>query len=331
MARPLSNMDQLRILDQIVAAGSFSAAARNLSLTQPGVSKQVRALERHFGLPLLDRSGRRVRLTEAGERALAGARDVIGRIDQLELELADFRAGAAGRLRLAASTSFGDYVLPTIVRRFRELVPNAEVILNIGNTELVHAGVTEGTYDIGIAAGPFLPQDLLSEELCPDPLLLFVGSSHPLLRRRNVHAIDLDEFVFVLPIKGSPAWVSRVELLERNGIHPRRWLEIGHPEAMKRDVAGSTDVGLLGLQCVARELDAGELSRLEPDGVRFASSYYLFRHPGRFVTRLMARFTSYLEAELARAPFWAPHQPPEKKRAIPSSAKHASRRRPAPR
>jgi LysR family transcriptional regulator, transcriptional activator of the cysJI operon len=318
MARPLSNVDLLRILEAIVATGSFSAAARSLSLTQPGVSKQMRALERHFGLALLDRSGRRVRLTEAGERALAGARDVTGRIDQLEAELADFRAGAAGRLRLAASSSFGDYVLPPIVRHFREAVPNAEVILNIGNTELVHRGVSAGDYDIGIAAGPFLPPRLLNEELCPDPLLLFVAPSHPLLHSQDVRPADLEEFAFVLPIKDSPAWVSRVELLQNNGVQPRRWFEIGHPEAMKRDVAGSTDIGLLGLQCVGRELAAGELSHLEPEGVRFTASYYVFRQPSRFTTRLMSRFMSYLEAELTRAPFWTPLQPPARDDREPS-------------
>src|SRR5205807_4169316 len=123
----------------------------------------------------------------------------------------------------------------------------------------------------------FLPHALLREELCPDPLLLFVAPSHPLLGQQDVHPADLEEFTFVVPIKGSPAWVSRMELLQSNGIHPRRWFEIGHPEAMKRDVAASTDIGLLGLQCVARELAAGELSRLKPSGVRFVASYYLFR------------------------------------------------------
>jgi DNA-binding transcriptional LysR family regulator len=196
-------------------------------------------------------------------------------------------------------------VLPSIVRRFRESVPTAEVILNIGNTELVYGGVTDGAYDLGIAAGPFLPPGLQHQELCPDPILLFVAPSHPLLQQRMVHPTDLEVFAFVLPIRGSPAWASRIELLQQQGIRPQKWWEIGHPEAMKRDVAGSTDIGLLGLQCVARELATGELHRLEPEGVRFAASYYVFQHPGRFVTRLMARFTSYLQAELADAPFWA--------------------------
>ena len=149
-----------------------------------------------------------------------------------------------------------------------------------------------------------MPPDLLHDELCPDPLLLFVAPSHPLLRQRTVQPTDLEAFAFVLPIKGSPAWVSRVGLLQQNGVQPRRWLEIGHPEAMKRDVAASTDIGLLGLQCVTRELAAGELCRLQPGGMSFGASYDLFHHPDRFVSRLMSRFTTYLRAELIRTPFW---------------------------
>lgn len=302
--RSLGNVDQLRVLAEVARAGSFSAAGRSLSLTQPGISKQVAALEHHFGMSLVERGRRSVRLTEAGDRVLALASQILGDIDQLELQVADLRSGEAGCLRLAASIAFGDYVLPTIVRRFRELKPKAEVVLNIGNTEVVYSGLADGSYDFGIASRPDIPGELVAEHLCPNPLLLFVAPHHPLLSAPRLTQRALDDFALALPLRATSAWRWRMQLLAMNEIRPRRWLEISHPEAIKRDVAASTDIGLLGLQCVSRELAAGELCQLSIPGVRFQSSFQLYRHKHRFVTKLMSDFQDYLHHELAAAPFW---------------------------
>lgn len=298
----MNSLDQLRWLVAVAEHGSFSAAARAKSMSQPGISKQVKALERQYGVLLFERKGRQVRLTQPGLSLYEGARQLLTAAEQLEVRMQEHRDGRIGHLSVAASMSFGAYILPTILASFRAEVPGADIALHILDTEALYAGVEGGEFDFGISAGPHRPSGVVVEDICENQLLLVVAPGHPVLLRTPILPQDLSEHTFLLGLKGSPSWLSRKMLLETNGIYPRRLIEIGHPEATKRTVAAGQEIGLLPLPCVENELRDGRLVALAVQNVRFESRFQLFYRPDRYMTKLMSSFRSYLKQALARSP-----------------------------
>jgi DNA-binding transcriptional LysR family regulator len=150
-------LEQLRTFAAIARLGSLSAASAAVHLSQPAVSRQVQALERRLGARLLERGARGVQLTEAGEAVARGAADVLSRLEELEGELALLRGGEGGTLRVGATVTVCLYLLPPLLRRFRERYPRQEIILVNERSRQIPELVRERRIDIGIASSMATP------------------------------------------------------------------------------------------------------------------------------------------------------------------------------
>src|SRR5438105_678209 len=120
------NLHHLRLFAAVADRGGFTAAAESLRITQPAISKALAELERQVGVPLLDRVGRSVRLTEAGERLHARARELFGVERVAERELLEMRGLKRGVLRVGASTTIATYLLPAALARYGQLHPHVD-------------------------------------------------------------------------------------------------------------------------------------------------------------------------------------------------------------
>src|SRR5205814_2144872 len=144
----------LQTLAAVARHGSFSHAARELHLTQPAVSMQVRLLERALGLPLLERVGKRAFPTKAGEVLLAHAGRALRELETGLEVVAQLRGIVAGRIRLGTSASFSIYLLPPALRRFRSRYPRTELVVVTGNAPEIARAVVGSELDIGIVSLP---------------------------------------------------------------------------------------------------------------------------------------------------------------------------------
>ena len=148
------NLTQLRSLVAIAESGSFSAAAEAVGVTQSGMSQALAALEQSLGVKLLVRHRRGVELTALGERALDHARAVFGHLEAIRKEAADATGAQAGSVRIAAFPSVFANILPPLLRRFRALYPDVELVaLEIDDRE-VEAWLAAGTVDVGVVLDP---------------------------------------------------------------------------------------------------------------------------------------------------------------------------------
>ena len=145
-------LEQLRTFAAIARLGSLSAASATVNLSQPAVSRQVQALERRLGAKLLERGARGVRLTEAGEAVARGAGDVLARLEELDAELALLRGGEGGTLRVGATVTVCLYLLPPLLRRFRESYPRQEIVIVNERSRQIPELVRDRRIDIGIAS-----------------------------------------------------------------------------------------------------------------------------------------------------------------------------------
>jgi DNA-binding transcriptional LysR family regulator len=193
---------RLRVLKEVAAKGSFSAAAEALAYTQSAVSQQIAALEREAGLQLVERSARGVNLTDAG-RVLVGHADVIlRRLSDAEAELEALAGLRGGRLRLVAFPSAGASIMPEAVAAFRDRHPAVEITLAPAEPDEAAEALRSGEADIGltIETSWAKPGDdgLQRTHLLDDPMYLVVPAGHPQATRRNVRVQDLAEEAWIL-------------------------------------------------------------------------------------------------------------------------------------
>ena len=144
----------LETLSAVARHGSFSRAARELHLTQPAVSMQVRQLERELGLPLLERVGKRAFPTKAGELLLAHAGRALRELENGVQLVQQLRGIVAGRIRLGTSASFSIYLLPPALRRLRARYPRMELVVVTGNAPEIARAVVQNELDLGIVSLP---------------------------------------------------------------------------------------------------------------------------------------------------------------------------------
>jgi DNA-binding transcriptional LysR family regulator len=185
----------LRVLREVAAHGSFTAAAETLGYTQSAVSRQVASLEAAAGTPLFERAARGVMLTEAGRVLLAHADGVLDRLDTAQRELAGVGRRVKGRLRVGAFHSALAELVPRAIARFRAEHPEAEIVLREGTTPAQLKRVSSGAVDLAVIASRAgerpAGERLAFEPLIDDPLLLAVARDHPMARRGSLQVNDL--------------------------------------------------------------------------------------------------------------------------------------------
>jgi DNA-binding transcriptional LysR family regulator len=197
-------LNTLRAFVQVAQDGSFSQAAENLYLTQPAISKRVAALESELDTRLFDRMGRQVFLTEAGRQLLPRAQHIIDQLTDIRRELANLTGRVAGRLAIATSHHIGLHRLPAVLRSYSDTNPQVELDIRFMESEKACQAVERGELELAVVTLPLKPaESLLSKTVWRDPLLVVVGTDHPLAMQRQVTLDRLLDYPAVLPTLGT--------------------------------------------------------------------------------------------------------------------------------
>jgi DNA-binding transcriptional LysR family regulator len=193
---------RLRVLKEVAAKGSFSAAADSLAYTQSAVSQQIAALEREAGLQLVERSARGVHLTDAGRVLVSHADVILRRLADAEAELEAMTGLRGGRLRLVAFPSAGSSIMPEAVARFRERHPAVELTLAPAEPDEAMEALRAGDADIGlnIETSWAKPGEdgIVRTHLLDDPMYLVLPDDHPQAKKRNVRLSELADDPWIL-------------------------------------------------------------------------------------------------------------------------------------
>ncbi len=199
---------RLRVFREVVAQGSFSAAAEALSFTQPAVSRQIATLEREAGAQLIERLPRGVRLTEAGRVLLGHAEAILDRMTAARAQVEAVARVEAGRLRIGAFPTANATVVPQAIAAFARLHPAVELSLEEAVSAELVVALRAGELDVAIATDP--PprdiEDLTVVEVAEDPMLVALALDHPLARKPKLRLRDLREETW---IEGGPAGCRR--------------------------------------------------------------------------------------------------------------------------
>ncbi len=253
---------QLETFVRVAERQNYTRVADELHLTQPGVGQQVRALERQFGVKLVDIVHRRPILTEAGAFLAARAGDVLGMMAALEREMKEFAAARNGDLNVGATLTIGTYVLPALLARFAESNPGVRVHVEVANTTDMAERIRSGNLSLALVEGPLTDEKLAIEVFQPDHLVLVLPPGHRFAGKRIV-ARDLAQEPFVWREQGSGTRVIAEAALAGRGVYPPVSLELPSGEGVARAVEAGVGVTILSRLVVERALNDDRLATAE--------------------------------------------------------------------
>jgi DNA-binding transcriptional LysR family regulator len=256
-------LHQLRTFRAVAEQLSFSAAAHELSISQPSVSYQVKELEAALGLPLLDRLGKRVRLTEAGQVLYGYARRTLALLDEAALAMEQMRGIERGTLRVGASNTVGIYVIPLALGAYKRLHPNLAVSLEIGSRDSLQERVLQGALDLAVLSAPIPDPDLVSVPFMEDELVMVVPAGHPLAGRPELTLRDLASESFLMREPGSGTRVAVDMVARRAGVTLQVGMELGSNGAIKHAVEAGLGVAVLSRHAIELERRGGGLVVVE--------------------------------------------------------------------
>ena len=265
------NVNRLRILREVAARGSFSAAAQSLSYTQSAVSQQIAALEAEAGTLLIERRPRGLRLTPAGAALVDHADAIMLRLESAEAELASIAGVGGGRLRMASFPTAGATLMPLAVAEFSRRHPGVELTLAEDEPEQIAPRLRDGEFDVALLfrfAGVGAALDgLQTTDLLEDPLFLALPGDHRLASRRTLRLADLNGEAWVQTSADSPCARHVVRSCHAAGFEPRVSFESDDYLTVQGLVAAGVGVALiprLALSSVRDDIVVRELSPSSP-------------------------------------------------------------------
>ena len=288
------DLDRLRVFHAVALTRSFTRAADMMHLTQPGISKHVKQMEEYFGVPLFDRMGRRVGLTQPGEILFEATQEIMGLAGAAEQRIAELSGMRGGKLSLGASFPIGVYVLPGLLAVFRGRHPQVEVKLEISTTAKIEARVLENRLEVGLVSHNVRHSKLVVKEFMSDELVVIVAKNHRWAGKRHIKAQQLLEETFILSAKGAGARTVVEERLRSKGVMLERVLDFANPEGVKHAVQAGLGISIQPRSTVRPELAAGSLHALQVAEIEPRIGYYYVHHKQRHLSSAARAFLQIL-------------------------------------
>ena len=293
---------QLQIFRCVAESGSTAAAAAAIALSQSATSAAINELERVLELQLFDRIGKRLQLNDNGRALLPQALAVLDGAGWIERWALD-RESHVGTLRIGASTTIGNYLLPQVLAGFRDSLPervrqNWQVQVAIANTAVIGSQVAAFELDLGLIEGPCHEPELTVQPWLQDELVVVAAANDPILPRGKNERIPLETLskaTWLLREEGSGTREIINQLLIPYLHHLRPGIQFGNPEAIKRAAASGLGISCLSRFVVRDLLETGVLVAPPTELPPLTRHFYLVMHQQKKRTQGLDLLIHYLE------------------------------------
>lgn len=297
------NLTQIEAFCRVAEKKCITDAAQELHLTQPAISRQIRALEDFLQVQLLRRTHQGVELTEAGEIVYEYSKTILELVGSMQKDLESLVKNNSRPLIIGASTTLGNYALPCSIWTFKEKNPGSNIILRVTNTEEVLRGLLNKTVDIGVIEGPVYHQGLVTRPIARDELVLIVSPQSPWRDRAEVTIDEVKKMPLVVREPGSGMRKSLESLLQEIGLGLNDFnvvMEMNSTDAIKSAVQSGHGVAILSRLSVRKELQSGTIKAVKIRGVSFVHSYTIVYDPARSRNPLQSRFIAFMRSPKER-------------------------------
>ncbi|MBI5327739.1 MAG: LysR family transcriptional regulator [Deltaproteobacteria bacterium] len=288
----------LEIFCKVVELKSFSKAASELFLTQPTISNHIKTLEDAAGIQFLDRLGRNVLPTKAGEILYRYAKEIVKLKSNAIQELNEFMGNVKGSLIIGGSTIPGEYILPEYIAKFKMAHPDVAVTLKLGDTQDIIDMIMDSTVEIGVIGSKPVNERIDSREFIEDELVLVAPTKHFKGIRNQVGIRDLEKLPLIMREKGSGSRKALEQTLKKNGINIEELniaAEVGSTEAVKQSVRAGIGISFLSRFAVKDEIPRKTLRKISVvNGFNISRHFYIATDKARAISPICQAFINNL-------------------------------------
>lgn len=279
---------------------NFTEAARRLHMTQPSVSQHIQALENHFDLPLFNRSGRYLELSEAGKRLAPMAREMMQHWVTTEEMMESLKGVVAGHLLVGCSTTPGKYILPQLLAQFHRKYPRVKVSCQVDSQEKSLRAMCDGESHFCLASAPHTTyRDIEFRPFTKDKIQLIAPLDHPWAAREEIEPDELLEADFIMREMGSGTREAARAGLAEAGIAEqdlKTLIVLGNSEAIALAVQEGLGVGFVSTYIINRIVQ-GRVARINVRGLSLCRDIFLVRHTRQAATAAQTAFWEFIEDE----------------------------------
>ena len=270
---------------QVATEKSFSKAALALFISQPAISKHIKALEQEYKTKLFDRKGLHIELTAAGSLLYEKLQEVKNIQEQTvhDLSILTNALQAEGRLKLGASTTVALYILPKVLSLFHKQHPNIDITLLNRNTEIVLAALVNKEINLGIVEGHGKLSNVDYTPFITDRVIAVCSKKSHIAHKKKYKIEDIVNMPIALRERGSGTLAALKAVLETHNIKENSLLvkvKLGGTEALKNFIIESDCLGFLPQRSVIKEINYGELVEINFDGLNIERSFYFIQRQG---------------------------------------------------
>ncbi|MGM0878862.1 MAG: LysR family transcriptional regulator [Bacillota bacterium] len=290
------NIDSLKTFCLVVDEGSISQAARLSFVSQPAVTRQIRQLENLYGTLLFDRTEGKLIVTETGKMLYPFAKAIINDFNRSKEVILQATGEYNSNIRVGASLTIGEFLLPNLLGRFKKLTPEINVTLTIKNTPSVLEDLANDVIDIGMVEGIVEDKKFTVNKFADDELILVYPADHPWSEKSEIDINELanERMIWRESISGTRLIIENA--LKEHGVLDKidSYMEIGSTQAIKSAVESGLGVSILSRLTIARELELGFLKEMKISGINIKRSLWLVKKPQRFNRNSVTSFVEFI-------------------------------------
>ena len=303
-----SSLRQVLTFQAVARLGSVSLAAEELHLSQSAISIQIASLEEAIGAPLVVRTGRGVRLTEAGEMLLGYANRLQALWNEASDEMATLLGDFSGTLRLGA-VSTSEYWLPRLLVTFVNENPRVKLKLDVANRDEIVRSLAAQEIDIAVMGQPPDEFKVIAAAFAKNPMAFMAAPNHPLMTEPNLTMATLAEARLLVRERGSGSRATVERLFREAGLHLRIGSELSSNESIKQMCAAGFGPAYLSMHTCILEMNAGLLKLLPMPNNPVEREWYVVRLASKPAPQVAIAFEQFLhnkgQAEIQRQ-MWLP-------------------------
>jgi DNA-binding transcriptional LysR family regulator len=290
---------QLSTFEAVARLKSFSAAANEMHVSQPTVSKQIKALHEEVGLPLLEQIGKKVFLTEAGQALYSTCAEWLNTWGRFEQTIANIKGLKQGKLKISAVTTT-KYFMPRILGPFCSQFPNIDISLGVVNRDQLLERLARNEDDLYIMGVPPEDIDVEAEPFLDNPLVVLAPASHPLANKKKIPFKKLGEEQFLCREPGSGTRITVERLFAERHTPLNIRMELGSNEAIKQAVVGGLGLALLSQSTLPHDSSQKELAVLDVVGFPIMRAWYVVWPKGKQLSVVAEYFLQFLRENIQK-------------------------------
>ena len=253
---------QLKVFESVARQLSYTQAAKELYLTQPAVSMQIKQLEENVGIPLFDQIGKKIHLTEAGKEMYRYARSIAQELDEAANVMEQLKGLKTGRLEVTVATTANAFAT-RMLSKFNKQYEGSTVSLDVTNRERLLQQLVDNEKDIAIMGLPPEDAGLITEPFADNPLVVVAAPDHPLVGEQPIPLYMLQDQTFVVREQGSGTRTAMQRFFEEHDLSITSSMEMNENEAIKQAVQAGMGLGIVSIHTIELELETNRLVILD--------------------------------------------------------------------